>query len=129
MVKSKYTGKGTLFSDNTFNGLALSMYICVGVKVVLTKNYLQVSLSNGLIGIVHELIYDTDKSTPGLPKLVFIDFGAKYTGNSFFPNDKTRKGWFLIYPVLNKYYTANRRDSDSYTENSRTILPLKLCWA
>ena len=30
---------------------------------------------------------------------------------------------------MNKYYTANRRDSDSYTENSYTILPLKLCWA
>ena len=127
MVESEYIGKGTSFSNDTFNGLASSMYIYIGVKVVLTKNYLQVSLSNGLIGIVWELIYDTDKPAPSLPKLVFINFGAEYIGNLFFPNDETRKGWFLIYLVTNKYYTINRRGSNSYTENSRTILPLKLC--
>ena len=37
------------------------------------------------MGIVRELIYDADKPAPGLPKLVFVDFGAEYTGNSFFP--------------------------------------------
>jgi len=102
------------------------MYIYVGVKVVLVKNYLQVSLYNSLIGIIREL-YNTDKPTPSLPKLVFIDFGTKYTGTSFFPNDKTRRGWFPIYPVMNKYYTTNRRGGNGYTENSYTILPLKLC--
>ena len=40
LVESKNIGRGTIFSDDTFNGLALSMYICVGVKVVLIKNYL-----------------------------------------------------------------------------------------
>ena len=40
LVESKYIGKGASFSNNTFNGLALSMYICVEAKVVLTKNYL-----------------------------------------------------------------------------------------
>ena len=102
------------------------MYICVGAKVVLTKNYLQVGLSNGSMGIVRELIYDADKPAPGLPKLVFVDFGAEYTGNSFFTNDETRKGRFLIYLVMNKCYTVNRRGSDGYAENSRTMLPLKL---
>ena len=105
------------------------MYIFVGANAVLIKNYLQVGLSNGLIGIVWELIYNADKPAPSLPKLVFIDFGTKYTGTSFFPNDKTRRGWFLIYPVTNKYYTLNRRGNDGYTEKSRTILLLKLCWA
>ena len=41
--------------------------------------------------IVHELIYGTNKSTPGLLKLIFVNFSAKYIGNSFFPNDETRK--------------------------------------
>ena len=81
------------------------------------------------MGIVRELIYNTDKPASGLSKLVFVDFGTEYTCNSFFPNNKTRKGWFSIYSVPNKCYTANRRDSDGYTENSRTMLPLKLCWA
>ena len=40
LVESEYIEKGTSFSDNTFNSLALSIYICEGVKVVLTKNYL-----------------------------------------------------------------------------------------
>ena len=30
---------------------------------------------------------------------------------------------------MNKCYTPNRRGNDSYTENSRTMLPLKLYWA
>ena len=129
LVEGKNTGRATSLSDDTFNGLASSMYICAGAKVVLTKNYLQIGLSNGSTGIVREIIYDVDKPAPGLCKFVFIDFGTEYTGTSFFPNNEIRRGWFPIYPVTNKCYTPNRRGNDGYTENSYTMLPLKLCWA
>ena len=129
LVESENTGRGSSLSEDNFNGLASSMYVCVGAKVVLTKNYLQVGLSNGSTGIVTELFYDETKPAPGLPKLIFVDFGTEYAGDSFFPNNDSRKGWFPVYPVVNKCYTANRRGSDGYTENSRTMLPLKLCWA
>ena len=92
LVEGKNIGRAASLSDDTFNGLASSMYICIGAKVVLTKNYLQVGLSNGSTGIVRELIYDADKPAPGLPKLVFVDFGAEYTDTLFFPNNEVRRG-------------------------------------
>ena len=84
-------------------------HLCVDAKVVLTKNYLQVGLSNGSTGIVRELFYDETKPAPGLPKLNIVDFGVEHAVDVFFPNNDSRKGWFPTCPVLNKCYTANRR--------------------
>ena len=51
LVESENTGRGSSLSEDNFNGLASSMHVCVGAKVVLTKNYSQVGLSNGSTGI------------------------------------------------------------------------------
>ena len=58
-----------------------------------------------------------------------MDFGDSYTGESFFPNDPSKKGWFPVYPFKNSAYTADRTSSDGFKEHSRTQIPLKLCWA
>ena len=91
LVESENTGRGSSLSEDNFNGLASSMHACVDAKVVLTKNYLQVGLSNGSTGIVRELFYDETKPAPGLPKLIFVDFGVEYTGDTFFTNNDSRK--------------------------------------
>ena len=72
LVKSKNTGRGSLLSEENFSSLASSMHIYVGAKVVLTKNYLQVGLSNNSTRIVRELFYNTSKPTPSLPKFILL---------------------------------------------------------
>ena len=69
----------------------MSIYLCLGAKIVLTKNILNVSLSNGSTGIAKKIFYDVDKTAPGLPKLVFIDFDVEHARDMFFPNNKSRK--------------------------------------
>ena len=68
------------------------MYLYLGTKIVLTKNILNVGLSNGSTGIMKEIFYNVDKPAPGLPKLVFMDFDVEYTRDIFFPNNESRKG-------------------------------------
>ena len=126
LVESENTRRGSLLSKKNFSSLASSINIYVGSKVVLIKNYLQVSLSNNLTGIVQELFYNTTKPIPGLLKFIFVNFSTEYAGNLFFINNNSREGLFSVYPVLNKCFTANRRGSNGYIENSHTILPLKL---
>ena len=98
------------------------------MKIVLTKNILNVGLSNSAIGIVKELFYNANKPAPALSKLVFVDFNVEYTGEMFFPNNKSRKGYFPIYPLQNKCFTLSRRSNEGYIENTHTMLPLKLYW-
>ena len=126
LVESENTRKGSLLSEDNFNSLSSSVCTCVDSKVMLTKNYLQVSLSNSSMGIVQEIFYDENKPAPGLPKFIFADFNVECTGDTFFLNNESRKGWFPIYPILNKCYTANRRGADGYAENSWNMLLLKL---
>ena len=81
------------------------------------------------MGIVGEIFDDENKPVLGLSKLIFVDFNTECSVDTFSSNDKSIKGLFPIYPVLNKCYASNRRGADGHTENSRNILPLKLCWA
>ena len=55
-------------------------------------NYLNISLSNGSIGIAKDIVYNKDMPAPRLLKFRFADFGKDYIGKSFFPNDSTRSG-------------------------------------
>ena len=61
----------------------------------------------------------------GLSKLIFTNFDVEYVGDKIFSNNESRKGWFLINPILNKCYTANRRGTGGYTKNTRNMLLLK----
>ena len=136
LIECINTGNGASMNDDKFGGLHSTMFLCVGAKVVLTRNFLNLGLSNGSTGIVKEIFYDTNRPAPQLPKFVFVDFGVQYTGRSFFPSNDTRKGWFPIYPVENKCYSPNTKlncldenNEKVFNESSRIMLPLKLCWA
>ena len=60
---------------------------------------------------------------------MFVDFGESYAGRNFFPNDASRKGWFPVHPIGNTSWTVNRKSSSKVDENTRKMIPLKLCWA
>ena len=76
LVQCKNRGKALDFRDDRFNGLASSIYLCVGANVQLTLNYLNVGLSNGSTGIFKEMFYNENHVVPELPRIVFVDFGA-----------------------------------------------------
>ena len=72
-------------------------------------------------------MYEPRTSPPTLPKFVLVDFGTFYTGNSFFPDDESKRGWFPIFPVKNVSYSVNKNGTNGFAEHSRLMLPLKLC--
>jgi hypothetical protein len=74
-----------------------------------------------------DIVYDEGRSVPKLPKFVWVDFGAKYKGPSFFPDDESRKGWVPVHPFTATEWTHT--SSGGYQEHSRTMLPLRLAWA
>ena len=54
LIESENIGRASSISNEQFNSLSLSMYLYVGAKVVLTKNILNVGLSNSSTGIMKE---------------------------------------------------------------------------
>jgi len=75
-------------------------------------NYLNIRLSNGSTSNVKEMFYNENHVALELPRVVFVDFGVQYTGESFFPNNPSRRGWFPIYPVENKCYTSDKKSNN-----------------
>ena len=67
LVKSENTANAKSISNKNFSNLSSSMYLCIGAKVALTRNHLNIGLSNGSIGIVKEIVYNDDKPIPVLP--------------------------------------------------------------
>ena len=128
-IESENTGSAKSMKDDVLGNLAAWLFLCVGSKVMLIRNYLNLGLSNGTTGIVKEIVYEPGKSAPALPKFVLVDFGTSYTGSSFFPDDESKRGWFPVFPVKNTSYTMNKNGTNGFAEHSRTMLPLKLCWA
>ena len=60
---------------------------------------------------------------------ILVDFGDSYTGESFFPNDPSKKGWFPVCLFKNLAFTADRISSDGFEQHSHAQIPLKLYWA
>ena len=114
-----------------FGYLASALYVSVDSKVVMTSNICQpAGLCNGSVGIVKDIVYDLDKTAPSLPRFIWVDFGETYTGPSFFPDDQPdRKGWVPVHPTVATDWSASSSSRSGYTENTRTMLPLRLAWA
>jgi hypothetical protein len=74
-------------------------------------------------------LYDEDVLPPRLPKFVWVDFGDKYKGPSFFPGNISRRAWFLVHPLMASEWTPSSRGSRGYEEHSQIMLPLSLAWA
>ena len=65
---------------------------------------------------------------PKLPLFILVDFGDNYTGPNFFPENDARKGWVPIPPQTSEWYTQSDVPG-MYDTHSRTMIPLRLCWA
>ena len=61
LVESENKGRDSAISDKNFSGLASSICICIGAKVVMTRNTLQIGLSNRLTGVAKDIFYDSHK--------------------------------------------------------------------
>jgi ATP-dependent exoDNAse (exonuclease V) alpha subunit len=127
-IRAEHTGKGSSGTKDTAQGLAASLYLAVGAKVLVTINVAQpAGICNGSFGIVTEIVYDADVRPPALPRFVLVDLGDLYTGPSFFPDRPERRGWVPIHPVETSWQTP---DSDhNFVDHSRKMLPLTTAWA
>jgi hypothetical protein len=92
LVESENTANAKSISDENFGNLSSSMYLCISVKVTLTRNHLNIGLSNDSIGIAKEIVYDNNKPVPALSKFILVDFGESYMGASFFLSNDDKNG-------------------------------------
>ena len=95
------------------------------------------SVVNGSRGIVQDLVFEEGAKLPALPLIVWTEIDT-YTGPSFFPNGSGRDKWFPIRPITHTWWSNKKKgtdvevetmDGNDWEENSRTMLPMKLCWA
>ena len=98
MIQSKNTSNSRSTSNECFNSLVAGMCLCIGLKIILNKNLLNVRLFHSLMGIIKEITCIENTVTLELLKLVFVEF-KDYAGPLFFPNNLSRRHWFLIYPL------------------------------
>ncbi len=88
-IEAKHTGRGHAASSSVAGGLDKLLCLCVGAKVLLTKNIWQHGgLCNGSVGTVVDIIYGNEEpiqGPPGLPSCVLVDFGEDYTGPALHP--------------------------------------------
>ena len=105
-------------SAEEFGGLFPNLYLCIGARVMLTRNlWVSKGLCNGSMGYVVDVVYSEGFETPSLPVAVIVQFDG-YTGPSFFEKERC----VPIIPV-----TSAVDISGNILE--RQQIPLKLAWA
>ena len=135
-VEAQHTRDGRTASSNIAGGLEREAYYCKGANILLTKNVWQTAgLCNGATGKIIDIVYhDDDSPPPSLPKCVIVDFDMDYTGPAFFPKSNPespqercpKRGWVPIFPERSEWQTVKK---DEVVTHSRTMLPLRLCYA
>ena len=83
-IESNNTSSEKSINKYSLGNLASLTYLYIDSKVILTRNYLNISLSNGSTGIVKEITCKYSKVAPIFSKFILIDFGTSCIGNSFF---------------------------------------------
>ena len=103
--------QGERLADEEFKGLRAVLELCVGARILLTKNlWVEAGLMNGALGVVRGFMWppngDPGSSDTRLrcPHIVFAEFDevglgaeADGTARSFFPNDPAKKLWIPIF--------------------------------
>jgi hypothetical protein len=129
LIQAKNTGQASKMKADDLWQLENSEFLAVLAKVMLTSNMCQqAGLCNGTTGLVMEFVYEEGESAPQLPKYVWVDVGESYTGPTFFPSCPERRGWVPIHPLTASCWTMNNA-TGAFDEHTRTMLPMKLCWA
>ena len=130
LIEAEHTGNAKNLSDDAFNNLPSTIHLCEGATVLMTSNVCQpVGLCNGAIGTVKDFIYESDATPPSLPKFIWVDFQASYTGPSIFPGDPTRRGWVPVKPMVVEASTHDPKKKDGWSRHSRSMFPLRLSYA
>ena len=93
--------------------------MCIGAKVMLTTNlWSEVGLSNGSMGIIHDMSWDVELDISSIPSVILIKLDG-YAGPAF-PDCGNQ-----IVPV----FPANRQFEYKGMSCSRTQFPLQLAYA
>ena len=121
LIEATNEGRASSFSDNDLGGLSSKLCLCVGALMFLTKNFLNLGLCNGSQGIVKEITHEDGETAPSVPKFALIDFGDSHTGESFFPNDPSKKGGFqCIRPKILHTQQIERHQMDLKSTHVRS---------
>ena len=129
-IDAAHSGKGRQATTNQAGGLVPVLFLCINASVMLTKNVAQnAGLCNGATRKVIAIIYGSAASAPGLPLYTIVDFGSGYSGSPFFGDDPARSGWVPIFPESSEWYTPHASNPNEMLKHSRTMLPLRLCYA
>jgi hypothetical protein len=109
--------KAVRASTDDASGLEGTIALCVGAKVMLTRNlWVDCGLVNGKVGTVLGIVYDVGVKPPSLPLAVLVQFD-NYSGPCLQPHS--------VVPIVPR--TSHWMDGRSFCQ--RTQLPLRLCWA
>jgi len=119
LIHARHSKPGaSKLSPEEFGGLEAKLKICLGARVMLTRNlWTGKGLCNGSMGYVVDIVYRENEGPPGLPICVIIQFD-KYTGPSFLDKPK-------CVPIIPVTAVAELQ----YSGIERQQLPLKLSWA
>ena len=80
-IKAKHNNSyASKLSSEEFGGLEPLIHLCVGAKVMLTRNlWVEKGLCNGAMGVVKDIIFKHDQQPPTLPIAVIVQF-ENYSG-------------------------------------------------
>jgi ATP-dependent DNA helicase PIF1 len=104
-------------SSDDAGGLEAIIALCVGARVMLTRNlWVTCGLVNGSIGTVQGIVFEDGHKPPNLPQAVLVNFPS-FKGVPLQPNN--------VVPItpLTSSWTHNKKFCQ------RTQVPLRLCWA
>ena len=106
------------FPSDDMGGLLSRLYLCVGARIMLTRNlWTEVGLCNGALGTVYSIIFP-DNTNTSFPIAVIVKFDS-YSGPSFLSDFDN------CVPI-----PPSTSCSESFGSNfERTQFPLKLAWA
>jgi hypothetical protein len=107
-------------SADHFRNLESSIVIARNSRVMLTTNeWTEVGLTNGAMGYVRDIIFDTNQGPPNMPKAIVVELDEDYNG----PHLPNKPRHVVITPKTNSYESYNNKTYE------RTQFPLVLAYA
>ena len=120
LINARHNNKeAAKICSDEMGGLESKLLLCVGSKVMLTRNlWINKGLCNGSIGVVKDIIFDINQGPPSLPIGVIVQFNG-YSGPSFCQDMVDCVPIVLVINAID----------DHVGQYERQQLPLKLAWA